>query len=138
MFLLFIAMSWLISAINYSAVKSNCLHTLQSFYSGAQEVCESRDGRPGLPVASSLYGLCGRKATLSDEFRAQELCENRGGRARLPVANSPYSLCGPKAAWNVNLKNRPEDGSNLGACALGCLVRVRLLPWIRRCRKSAL
>ena len=30
---------------------------------GAQEVCESRGGRPGLPVPSSPYGLCGRKAT---------------------------------------------------------------------------
>ena len=111
MFLLFIAMCWLISAINYSAVKSSCLHTLHSFYSEAQEVCESRGGRPGLPVASSPYGLCGRKATLNYEFRAQELCENRGGRPRLPVANSPYGLYGPKAARKVNLKDRPEDGS---------------------------
>ena len=29
----------------------------------AQELCESRGGRPGLPVHNSLYGLCGRKAT---------------------------------------------------------------------------
>ena len=27
---------------------------------GAQELCESRDGRPGLPVPNSLYGLCER------------------------------------------------------------------------------
>ena len=32
----------------------------------AQELCESRGGRPGLPVPNSLYGLCGRKATLED------------------------------------------------------------------------
>ena len=31
----------------------------------AQEVCESRGGRPGLPVPNSPYGLCGRKATLN-------------------------------------------------------------------------
>ena len=32
----------------------------------AQELCESRGGRPGLPVPSnSPYGLCGRKATLN-------------------------------------------------------------------------
>ena len=32
----------------------------------AQELCESRGGRPGLPpVPDSPYGLCGRKATLS-------------------------------------------------------------------------
>ena len=30
----------------------------------AQEVCESRGGRPGLPVPNSLYGLFVRKATL--------------------------------------------------------------------------
>ena len=31
----------------------------------SQELCESRGGRPGLPVPNSPYGLCGRKATLS-------------------------------------------------------------------------
>ena len=33
----------------------------------AQELCESRGGRPGLPVPNSPYGLSGRKATLNDE-----------------------------------------------------------------------
>ena len=39
-------------------------------------MCESRGGRPGLPVPNSPYGLCGRKATqielerLSSELRA--------------------------------------------------------------------
>ena len=27
---------------------------------GAQELCESRGGRPGLPVPNGPYGLCGR------------------------------------------------------------------------------
>ena len=36
----------------------------------AQVLCESRGGRPGLPVPNSPYGLCGRKATLKN--RAQE------------------------------------------------------------------
>ena len=31
----------------------------------AQELCESRGGRPGLPVHKSPYGLCGCKATLT-------------------------------------------------------------------------
>ena len=26
-----------------------------------RELCESRGGRPGLPVPNSPYGLCGRK-----------------------------------------------------------------------------
>ena len=29
----------------------------------AQELCESRAGRPGLPVLNKPYGFCGRKAT---------------------------------------------------------------------------
>ena len=31
----------------------------------AQELCESRGGRSGLPDPNSPYGLCGRKATLN-------------------------------------------------------------------------
>ena len=31
----------------------------------AQETCESRGSRPGLPVSNSACGLCGRKATLN-------------------------------------------------------------------------
>ena len=34
-------------------------------HSRAKELCESRGGRPGLPVPNSPYGLCGRKATLN-------------------------------------------------------------------------
>ena len=54
-----------------------------------QKLCGSRDGRPGLPVPSSSYGLCGRKATLNETVRAQELCGSRGGRPGLPVPSSP-------------------------------------------------
>ena len=31
----------------------------------AQELCESRSGRPGLPVPNKPYGFCGHKATLN-------------------------------------------------------------------------
>ena len=34
---------------------------------GAQELCESRDGCPGLPVPNKPYGLCGRKATVPEK-----------------------------------------------------------------------
>ena len=34
----------------------------------AQEPCESRGGRSGLPVPNSPYGHCGRKATLNLKF----------------------------------------------------------------------
>ena len=45
----------------------------------AQELCESRGGRPGLRVFNSPCGLRGRKATLNRR-RAQELCESSGER----------------------------------------------------------
>ena len=35
----------------------------KSFNIRAQELCESRGGRLGLPVPNNPYGLCGRKAT---------------------------------------------------------------------------
>ena len=34
----------------------------------AQELCESRGGRPGLPVPNSPYGFCGREATLKSNL----------------------------------------------------------------------
>ena len=37
-----------------------------------QELCESRGGRPGLPVPNSPYGLYGRKATLNSPNRGNE------------------------------------------------------------------
>ena len=40
--------------------------------SSAQELCESRGGRPGFPVSDSR-GLCGRKATLEEE---EEWCHS--------------------------------------------------------------
>ena len=44
------------------------------FYRG-QELCESRGGRPGLPVPRSPYGLCGRKAAFEeDENNAETGC----------------------------------------------------------------
>ena len=30
-----------------------------------RKACESRGGRPGLPVSNNPYGLCGRKAKLN-------------------------------------------------------------------------
>ena len=37
---------------------------------GAQELCESRSGRPGLPVPNSPHGFCGRQAALSLNWSA--------------------------------------------------------------------
>ena len=83
---------------------ANQMNVKQVFYSvTAQELCNSRGGRPGLPAPNSPYCLCGRKATLNYIYdRAQELCESRSSRPGIPVRNSPYSLCGRKAIliWN--------------------------------------
>ena len=60
----------------------------------AQELCESRGGRPGLPVPSSPYGLCGRKATLNLRCVKVEVA--------VPDSNSPCGLCGRKATLNLS------------------------------------
>ena len=39
----------------------------------AEELYESRGGRPGRPVPNSPYGLCGRKATLNSYTDLTEL-----------------------------------------------------------------
>ena len=65
------------------------------------ERCESRGGRPGLPVPNSLHGLFGREAALKKKtvlFRVLERCESRGGRPGLPVPNSLHGLFGREAA----------------------------------------
>ena len=60
----------------------------------AQELCESRGGRPGLPVPNKeAYDFCIRTATLQQQhlllFSAQELCESRSSRPGLPVPDKP-------------------------------------------------
>ena len=54
----------------------------------AQELCESRGGRPGLSVPNSPYSLCGRKATLNSH-------SNTTDKLYLWGRNSKYSTsCG--------------------------------------------
>ena len=58
-------------------------------YLRAQELCESRGGRPGLPVLNSPYGLCGRKATFEEEeegiFCYHQVRTSRGFQCVLSV-----------------------------------------------------
>ena len=42
-----------------------------------QELCESRDGRPGLTVPNSLHDLCGRKATLNLNDEEESISSGR-------------------------------------------------------------
>ena len=66
----------------------------------AQGLCESRGGRPGLPVLNKPYGFCGPKAPLRLSIRAQELCESQGGRPGFPSLICLYGLCGRKETLN--------------------------------------
>ena len=62
-------------------------------------------GRPGLPVPNSLYGLCGRKATLNSgcpEFRSCVKVEV--AVLGSPVPNSPYGLCGRTEMYIMRLR----------------------------------
>ena len=43
---------------------------------GAQELCESRGGRPGLPVPNKPHGFCGRKATLNQKMGSKHQLSN--------------------------------------------------------------
>ena len=42
----------------------------------AQELCEFRSGRPGLPVPNIPYGPCGRKATLNCSLKKKKKKKN--------------------------------------------------------------
>ena len=61
----------------------------------AQEVCESRGGRPGLNVPDSSKGLCGRIATLNLKLlytRSPDIC-GTGVTESLVRASDPYLCC---------------------------------------------
>ena len=67
----------------------------------AQELCESRGGRPELPSSIVLMASVDGRSSVDvkqhltkKHHRTQELCESRGGRQELPVLNSPYGLYG--------------------------------------------
>ena len=87
-------------------------------------VCESRGGRPGLPVPNMCNGVCGRKVRARElplplppspyplppfspslvslmvsvvfKHRVFLLCESRCGRPGFPVPNKPDGFCGRK------------------------------------------
>ena len=63
-------------------------------------MCESRGGRPGLPVLIP-YGICGRKATLNFNMSCVKVEVDVLGSLSL-MHNGPYGLCGRKAILNFN------------------------------------
>ena len=52
----------------------------------AQELCKILGGRPGLPVPNSLYGLCGRKATLNSSLSPGDEDSRRYGECVTSLA----------------------------------------------------
>jgi len=53
------------AAMNVSGYRGNVRYYVTI---RAHELCENRGGHPGLSVPNSLYGLCGRKATLNSNL----------------------------------------------------------------------
>ena len=83
--------------------------TLQPTPGRAQELCDSRGGRPALPSLISLMISVGVKQRLGEKEkerkqRSQGLCESRGSRLGLTVTNKPCGLGGHKATLNLNTK----------------------------------
>ena len=66
----------------------------------AQELCESRGGRPGLPVPNSPHDLCGRKAATLNSLFTDLRSGMKDEVDVLGVPNSPHDLCGRKATLN--------------------------------------
>ena len=67
---------------------------------GAQDLCDSQGGCPGLPVPDSPYGLCGHTVTLNLNLLRTELRDSQRGHPGLPIPDSPYGLCGRRATLN--------------------------------------
>ena len=65
----------------------------------AQELCESRGGRPGLPGPNRPYGLCGRKATLNLNKWGNEPALSAYQPNALPLGQAGYPLV---ASWSPN------------------------------------
>ena len=72
----------------------------------AQELCESRGGRPGLLVPNSLYGLCGRKPTLDLNTTFSPQSSGAVSKSRwpswVPVPNKLDGLTGRKATLKLS------------------------------------
>ena len=79
----------------------------------AQEMCQSRDERPGLPLPNRPnYGLCGRNAASSNNLNSCPEFRSPGAvwKSRWTSWSSPSltGLCGRNAASNNNLNSCPE------------------------------
>ena len=83
-----------------------------------QELCESRGGRPGLPVPNNPYGLCGRQSTLN-------LPHYQPRHSRKDVSNhSAWGLCFDKSGFWLDMPVL-ESGISDGMCVCVCVERER-------------
>ena len=74
---------------------------------GVQELCESRGGRPGLPVPNKPDGICRRKATLK---QTNSICGQTGG----PGATRRGWLKTQKAQQSPTVRRSRLQPSRLG------------------------
>ena len=67
-------------------------HTVHYISVALQELCQSRGGRPALPVPNTPNGLCGRKATLNLNLNSTNLKQNEAQSARAVSTHMLYTL----------------------------------------------
>ena len=74
---------------------------VKQHFSQSQELCESRCGRPGLPVP--IVSVDGNNMELEQSSQNSGAVRKSSGRPGLfLVPNSPYGLYGRKATLNLN------------------------------------
>ena len=86
-----------------------------------QELCESRGGRPGLHVPNSLYGLCGRKATLNLNYQNEWAGWSSGKGVRLVSRRTlgrfrfgcPFGLLKYCDLWALSCDFAPHNNETL-------------------------
>ena len=71
----------------------------------AHELCESRGGRPGLPVPEGPYGLCGRKTTLNP--KSLRFRKAKGvGKGKVGVGNFHFCFYGTPSGGERTLSRQ--------------------------------
>ena len=98
----------------------------------AQEVCERRGGRPGLPVPNSPCGFCGRKATLNKKSRRHLSTADECTPTR--VKQMDHSVIAPPAPYEFPQCVLANRASEVPQCLLSLSLRISvpsILLWGR-------
>ena len=76
-------------------------------------MCESRSGRPGLPVPNSPYGLCRRKATLNLNFTVAMFMTGLGsGLSRIEIIAAENVVA--RFQCSISVQNETVEFMRLG------------------------